>query len=222
MGNPRPVRAAWLESLFDGPVAAAELRGEGNPQQLFPAERLGQERWVAKRVSQYAAGRQCAHLALSLLGVEPQPLIAQADRRPAWPAGVAGSISHCAGFACAVAVLQAAVRSVGVDAEVAGSVDESLWPRILSGEERQWLDQHPPGARRQWATLLFSAKEAFYKCQYPVRGRWLEFHDARIDVRSSPGDTGLVEIEVASGDLTLAGRGSLRDDIVCTAFAWPA
>ena len=30
------------------------------------------------------------------------------------------------------------------------------------------------------ATLLFSAKEAFYKCQYPVTGQWLDFQDIAV------------------------------------------
>jgi 4'-phosphopantetheinyl transferase EntD len=31
-------------------------------------------------------------------------------------------------------------------------------------------------------TLLFSAKEALYKCQYPLVGEWLDFHDLWIAV----------------------------------------
>lgn len=221
MSNVAAARAQWLEALFHVPVAAAGLRGDGDPQQLFPEERRGQERWAARRVSQYAAGRQCAHLALSQLGVQPQPLLAQPDRRPAWPPGVVGSISHCAGFCCAVVALQDAVRSVGVDAEVAGTVDESLWPRILSAEERTWLEQRPAADRRLWATIFFSAKEAFYKCQYPVRGHWLEFHDARMRVLSDPANVDLIELEIGSRELKLFGRGSLREGVVCTGFCWP-
>jgi 4'-phosphopantetheinyl transferase EntD len=220
MGNDRAVRATWLEALFDGEVAAAELRGHGDPTELLPEERNGQDRWVPKRVSQFAAGRQCARLAMAQLGVPSQPLIAQPDRRPAWPAGVVGSISHCDGFACAVAARQSSLKSVGVDVEVAGAVEENLWPRILAEGERAWIDQHPAADRRIWATIFFSAKESFYKCQHPVTGHWLEFHGARITVRSAPGETGQIDLRIESEQAQLTGRGTVRDGIVYTAVTW--
>ena len=214
------VRSAWLESLFGVDVCAAELRGAGDPQQLFPEERAGQERWVPKRVSEFAAGRQCAHLALRDLGIEPQPLLAQTDRRPRWPAGCVGSISHCAGFACAVVARDSTTRSLGVDAEPMDTLDESLWPRVLGEGERDWVSRQPAELQRRAATLVFSAKEAWYKCQFPVTGNWLEFHDARVTV--SPASPGLetFDLHMESRGQTLLGRGAVRDGIVCTAFGW--
>jgi 4'-phosphopantetheinyl transferase EntD len=31
------------------------------------------------------------------------------------------------------------------------------------------------------ATILFSAKEAFYKCQYTLTRKWLEFEDVSVE-----------------------------------------
>jgi len=52
----------------------------------------------------------------------------------------------------------------------------------------RWL---PESRQASAATLIFSAKEAFYKCQYPLVRQTLVFHAARVEV---------------------LGRGSLRGD----------
>jgi len=220
MSAGQPVRASWLEALFDGEVAAAELKGNGDVAALQPEERTGQERWAPKRVSQYAAGRQCAHLAMAQLGVPVQPLVAQKDRRPSWPEGVVGSISHCNGFACAAVARQSVLRSVGVDAEVADVVDEALWPRIFTEEERAWIELQSSADRRSWATIFFSAKESFYKCQFPVQGKWLEFHDARVIPPSTFDAPTPFRLVVQSRNIRLEGHGCLRDGYVVTVFTW--
>jgi 4'-phosphopantetheinyl transferase EntD len=63
---------------------------------------------------------------------------------------------------------------------VAGGVDEKLWPAICLPQELAWLDELPPEERTAAATLLFSAKEALYKCQYPLFAQRLDFHDMQI------------------------------------------
>ena len=40
----------------------------------------------------------------------------------------------------------------------------------------------PEGERRAAAALIFSAKEAFYKCQYPLTTQSLGFHDASVQI----------------------------------------
>ena len=67
--------------------------------------------------------------------------------------------------------------AVGLDTEVAGAAKERLWPGICAPAELTWLDALPRAERAAAVTLIFSAKEAFYKCQYPLTGDWLNFHD---------------------------------------------
>ncbi|MGC4029179.1 MAG: 4'-phosphopantetheinyl transferase superfamily protein [Steroidobacteraceae bacterium] len=211
-----------IEALFAQPVAAAELMGEGDPQALFDAERSGQQRWARKRVLEFAAGRQCAHQALRRLGVLPEPLLSRPDRRPEWPRGIVGSISHCRGFSVAVVARSDALRSLGVDVEVAGAVEPALWPRILTAAEQEWLEAQPAGAQRLLASIVFSAKESFYKCQYGVTERFLEFGQAWARVEGLPRGAVSCALEVSSGDVTLAGCCLLIEGWVCTAFGWPA
>ena len=215
------VDSPQLESLYRVPVAAAELRGAGDPNALFPEERMGQERWAAKRVSEFAAGRQCAHLAMRRLGIAPAPLLPQTDRRPAWPAGVVGSITHCRGYGAAVVALESSVRSLGLDAEVADAVEPHLWPRVLNADEVAWVLSKPDSERRLWATVVFSAKEAFYKCQFGVTGKWLQFGDAQVHVEPLAAGAAAFALVSRSKDVTLQGRGFILEGTICTAFAWP-
>lgn len=213
-------RSAWIESLLGPGVVAAERTGVGDPSVLMPEERIGQERWAPKRVAEFAAGRECVRLALSALGVRAQAMPAQPDRRPRWPEGILGSITHCTGFAAAAVARSGQVRSVGIDAEVVGALEQALWPRILGEGERRWLDEQPVAERPKWATVFFSAKEAWYKCQNPLTGWFLEFHEARIRIVEDAAEPASFALSVDSRGMQLAGRGSIRDGIACTAFAW--
>jgi 4'-phosphopantetheinyl transferase EntD len=210
-----------LSALFPVPVQATELRGIGDPAQLFPVEREGKNRWADKRIREFAAGRQCAREALRHLGYAPAPLLSLPDRRPDWPAGVTGSISHCAGLACAVVAPVELVKSLGVDVEVIDAVDEHLWPRVLNAAEHNWLRSCPPDDRRMLATVIFSAKEAFYKCQYPVTSQWLEFEEAHVNLERPVDLSGIFPIKVTSRTLALSGQGMLTSEHVRTAFSWP-
>jgi 4'-phosphopantetheinyl transferase EntD len=215
-----------IAALFALPVYAAELRGVGDPGQLLPTEAEGKERWAEKRIREFAAGRQCVRHALLRMGRQPTPLLALPDRRPAWPDGVTGSITHCAGFAAAVVAATPGVRSLGLDVEVSGAVDEHLWPRVLNAGERTWLQSCAEQGRPLWATVIFSAKEAFYKCQYPVTGQWLEFEDAHVELGRAPwslpmASSAAFSITVTSSKVSLSGRGQVTAGYVCTAFSWP-
>jgi 4'-phosphopantetheinyl transferase EntD len=211
-----------LAALFPMAVQAAELRGAGDPEQLLPREREGKERWAEKRVREFAAGRACARLALQRLGYPSMPLMSLPDRRADWPAGVTGSITHCAGLACAVVAPVRLARSLGLDVEVVDAVDEHLWPRVLNAAERVWLQSCPQGEQRMWATVIFSAKEAFYKCQYPVTARWLEFEEAQVELQRPATLSDAFPIRVNSHALSLSGQGKVSGGHVQTAFSWPS
>jgi 4'-phosphopantetheinyl transferase EntD len=215
------VHAPELAAMFPMAVQAAELRGTGDPTQLLPRERDGKERWAEKRLREFAAGRQCARLALQRLGYPPSPLLSLPDRRPDWPSGVTGSITHCAGLACAVVAPVKLVRSLGVDVEVVDAVEEHLWSRVLNAAERLWLETCPEQERRLWATVIFSAKEAFYKCQYPVTAKWLEFEDVQVALQRPAQACESFPIRVMDRTLTLTGQGVLSAQHVRTAFSWP-
>ena len=71
--------------------------------------------------------------------------------------------------------------AIGLDTEIVGAPTQDIWPTISRGEELAWVRSLPAGEQPAAVTLLFAAKEAFYKCQYPLVGEWLDFHDLRVE-----------------------------------------
>lgn len=166
-----------LAVLFPPQVVVAEMREAGDPNTLLPGEAEHIRRAVPKRIQEFAAGRQCARLAMHSFGITDFELRVAADRQPVWPAGLVGSISHTAGLCIAVVADRASISAVGVDCEVVGHVNHEIWATICTATESEWLASLPPPQRAPAVALLFSAKEAIYKCQYPLTGEWLDFHD---------------------------------------------
>ncbi len=173
---PSPV----IASLFPEGVAAAELRVPGDPCVLEREEAVAVARAADKRVREFAAGRLCARRALERFGVTRVVLRAAADRQPLWPPGFLGSITHTEGFCAAVVAEGNALRGIGVDSEAADAVKAELWPSICVPAELDWIAEWPAGARKQAATLVFAAKEAFYKAQYPSTGEFMSFSDLEV------------------------------------------
>lgn len=176
--------------LFPDDIATAEQAGEGDPSTLLPAEALHVRGAVLKRVREFAAGRACARDALARFGIDGFALLAADDRRPIWLEGIVGSITHTEGFSGAAVASRLRFRSVGLDVEINNRVTEELYERVCTQAELSWLSQAPAARRPALAALIFSAKEAFYKCQFPVTGEWLDFHDVALDAEGLDFDEG--------------------------------
>jgi 4'-phosphopantetheinyl transferase EntD len=171
-----------LGSLFSAGAIVATLREPGDPQLLLPEEAAHLGRAVAKRMQEFAAGRLCARRALAEFGMPDFPVRVAEDRQPIWPDFLAGSITHTAGFCAAVVADRRHIQAVGLDSEVVGDVKAEIWSHICLPDEIAWLRSLPASEQAPAVTLIFSAKEAFYKCQYPLVRERLGFHDVRIEV----------------------------------------
>ncbi|HWJ34674.1 MAG TPA: 4'-phosphopantetheinyl transferase superfamily protein [Steroidobacteraceae bacterium] len=170
-----------VQSLFPAGVVVVEMVGPGDPSMLYPGEAEYLGRAVPKRIQEFSAGRLCARLALAAFGIVEFALRVAQDRQPVWPVSVVGSISHTAGFCVAAVAEKNRLRAIGVDCEVVGHVGADLWASIFTPREALWVDSLPEPERPGAAALIFSAKEAFYKCQYPLTGEWLDFHDLDVE-----------------------------------------
>jgi len=108
---------------------------------------------------------------------------------------VTGSISHTVGYAVAVAA-RGTSRSLGIDAELIGAVDDDVASIAFTAAERRRgraLVDIPDDLGR---TLMFSAKEALFKAQYPLSRQWLDFDQVEIvDIVAHGGGTGSVTLE---------------------------
>ena len=153
-------------AALDGPDSVDELPGT----------------FAMKRRAEYLAGRHAAVLALRELGL-PTHVERSANGLPVWPSGAVGSISHGGGLACAVCARAEHWRSLGVDVErvLHDTEARELGPAIAHPDELFLLRSSLPHVRSgQRLSVLFSAKESFFKCLFPLTGTFLEFSDARL------------------------------------------
>lgn len=222
--RPRPLAAAWIARLFPGGVAAAEVHGRVAVDSLLPAERACVARAASSRAEDFAAGRLCAHEVLRALGLPRRPLVARQDRVPVWPPGAIGAISHTGDYCVAVAARTTDLLSLGIDAERIDRIQSRLWPRLLRTEEMDALRQLSPSRQARIAAAMFSAKEAFYKCQYPLTRSWLGFHDVAVQVSDDSCD---FTITVRAADhpafclAPMQGRFALAGALVVAGVALP-
>jgi 4'-phosphopantetheinyl transferase EntD len=220
--------SAEVSGLFPSGVIAAELTVPAPRELLTSAEQQLMVRCAEKRIQDFAAGRACAHRALRELGIRDFSLLAGEHREPLWPAGIVGSITHTRGYGAAVVARQCDLKSVGLDCEVIDSVDEDLWSRICTPGEIERLAQLPPAGRNRQAALIFAAKEAFYKCQFPLTRAWVGFEDVVIEPLDWPATTGGLRI-IPQKTLPLeaavvgrlVSRFQFRDPWVITAVTAP-
>jgi 4'-phosphopantetheinyl transferase EntD len=98
-----------------------------------------------------------------------------------------GSITHTDGYCAAVVARTEDARGVGLDAERDVPLEPVLERTICTPAEQRWLDSQPQEERGRLVALLFTAKEAFYKCQHPITKTALEFVDVELVVRLDPG-----------------------------------
>lgn len=156
----------WCEAGFavadvrqlshDGPLGAVQL--------ALPAD-LGAA--VAKRRSEFLAGRLVAALALRQAGM-PET-VGRQGRAPVWPAGAVGSITHSRDRA--IAVVSTAHHGLGLDCEALVAPDRAtqLAAAIFTEAEARLRPDALPFA--SFFTLVFSAKEALYKALSPRLSR---------------------------------------------------
>lgn len=137
---------------------------------------------VTRKV-EYLVSRACAAALLRQLGAPTCHVGMQEDRSPIWPPGFVGSITHTRALIAVAVGSSSRARSLGIDAE--SLVDDDGLTTIarycLQPQETLWLDRLPSIAPTQVGTLIFSAKEAFYKCLYPHINQYIDFTDAVVD-----------------------------------------
>jgi 4'-phosphopantetheinyl transferase EntD len=214
-----------LRTILPHGLSVVETREDVSDAVLYAEEEQVIARAVDKRRLEFTTVRHCARRAMAELGVPPAPLLPGERGEPLWPAGVVGSMTHCAGYRAAVVGLAPHVRSVGVDAEPHEPLPGGVLDTIALPAERQRhevLRRERPDVH--WDRVLFSAKESVYKTWFPLTGRWLDFEEADIVIHPGPGSFEarlLVPGRTASGDpLTgFTGRWLVEGGLVRTAIA---
>jgi 4'-phosphopantetheinyl transferase EntD len=214
-----------LETLFDPGVVlhSGDPDELGSLTALYPEERRAIERAVEKRQREYAATRVLARRAFHTLGMDPVALLNHEDRSPVWPSGLVGSLTHTEGFCAVVVARGERFRGVGIDAERHGRVEQQLFGHVLTARELEFVRSLPPKEQSQAATVIFSAKESLYKCQFPTTRKFVGFHEVEVELdlaRSTFSTRFLVAVGSVPAGATLGGRCAFLENHVVTAVAW--
>lgn len=173
-----------IKELFSSDCAVSVEECVSTPYGLTKAEATYVCKAVSKRQNEFAAGRRAARRALAAIGWTGAEIRVRSDRSPLWPAGTIGSITHAGNLAVVVVGPAIKIEALGIDIEAEAALSPDLWDLVLTTRERQWVELQTPRERVRWATTIFSAKEAFYKFQYPITQQWLDFLDVEVDAIS--------------------------------------
>ncbi|MFI7210020.1 4'-phosphopantetheinyl transferase [Micromonospora maritima] len=216
-----------IEALLPAGTVAVEAYADVAGEPPYPGEEDLVARAVDGRRREFVTARRCAREALARLGYAPAPIRPGPRREPLWPAGVVGSITHCAGYRAAAVAPGVTLAGLGIDAEpheplpdgVAGAVTAAGEPEHLGGLRLAHPTVH-------WDRLLFSAKESVYKAWYPLTGRWLGFEDAELTIDPAGRFTARIRIDGVRTDggpplRVLDGRWLVARGLVVTAVAVP-
>jgi 4'-phosphopantetheinyl transferase EntD len=172
------VRAALRKML--GPQAGISVTDPAQMAALWDEEARAIARAIPKRRAEFAAGRSAARAAMADIGLAPVAIPQGHDRAPIWPEGLSGSIAHCETCCIAAIAVKEHYKTLGVDIEPATPLAPDLVEVICTAQERAWLADEPnPGLA---AKVIFSAKEAIYKAQYPLTGRVIGFDAVTLEM----------------------------------------
>ncbi|MHA7290693.1 4'-phosphopantetheinyl transferase family protein [Arthrobacter sp. MDT3-24] len=225
-----------MTALATAVPAARTVPGPGSDAgQLIPAgfcleEEFGEDRestpWPgeadlvgpasARNRYQSVMARDCARRGLVRLGHSPASIPRLARGGPAWPDGIVGSLTHCAGYRAAMVGRTSSGRSAGIDAEPHRPLPHGVVELIASGGEQRLLGRlQSTEPDICWDTLLFCVKEAVFKAWFPLTGTWLPMTQATAWLGTDGSFTVSIRLrENQPGDLGLLawkGRWAVRD-----------
>ena len=160
---------AALRGLLPAQAAVAATDPQAD-HRLLPGESIAA---IPRRQREFAAGRAALRAAMADLGLPAVAIPMHPDRSPALPAGLAASITHTA-TACLAAAMTGR-RALGIDLEPDEPLPPDILDTVLTPAERGTPD----------ARVIFSAKEALYKAQYPLSGTLFGFDAVAVTLQTA-------------------------------------
>jgi len=170
-----------LPPLFPDFVAhrGMPVSDEALPEGILLPARLRNA--VRSRQIEFFCGRRCAQQALEIVGANAADIPLGRDGSPTWPSGFVGSIAHTDRHAVAAVTRRSNALSLGIDVEnlMPTRTAHQVAPLVTTSAEYHRLFNRPEDANTL-TTILFSAKEAIFKCFYPLLQQKFDFTDVEI------------------------------------------
>jgi 4'-phosphopantetheinyl transferase EntD len=140
-----------------------------------------------QRALEFAAGRHVARTALVTLGLPGVSIPVGKGGEPLFPDGIAGSITHTSRHAAALVSGKRRYRSVGVDADDERALGTAAAYLMTAEEIALVMCQGHASSETQAQSVVFSAKEALFKCQYVATGkREMDFDEVMLVKSNQP------------------------------------
>lgn len=169
------------QGLFPDTVISVVASASMWENPVTPAEEACIAHAVSKRQREFRAGRHCARQALKRFNYPNFDLLNDTQRVPIWPDNILGSISHCDDFCCAAVSQNTSLLALGLDVEPLAPLPDDVVSLICHAQELTQLNPVLfPGP--YWNKVIFSAKETFYKCYFPLCRLYLDFLDAEVSL----------------------------------------
>ena len=218
----RLVRTGLLRPLLPAAVAVAEAPVDQLQEPPHPEEEAIIAAAQPARRREFLAGRTAARHALAAMGALPGPILRRADRAPIWPPTWVGSITHTRTHAAAAVARARDFAALGVDFETVGRFDPAMAGHILTSDEQLALLALPRQARQARLAAVFCAKEAFYKAQHPLTGRWLGFRQVEVLLEGAAGAFAVRMVGAPTAIARCEGRFQVEGAWSAAALAVPA
>jgi len=135
--------------------------------------------WIPERRTQFLAGRLVAQEALSALTDSVQQIFIGKRRQPIWPTGITGSISH-SGYLSIAAIKQTINLRSGLGIDIQSIIDvetqANIASTIITSDENILIKNSADKLSESILfTLVFSAKESFFKALFNTVGEYFNF-----------------------------------------------
>jgi 4'-phosphopantetheinyl transferase EntD len=206
-GDPALERA--IEELAVPGIAIGYRRiRPGDEDALLPQEQASIAARLVERRRASGAARIVARELLDRFGHPRCPIPRGAGGAPIWPAGLAGSLAHDERYAVAAIGRAGDVGAIGIDIEPATPLPQDMIELVATPNERRAIADDPLRLK-----LLFAAKEAVYKAQFPRDRTFLEFQDIEVDLvrgqaATRTGRIVAIRFAIASCVIVLATTGA--------------
>ena len=164
------IRRAKFGSEKVDVILAQKSSIQADYHQLYSLE---VSKFSSKRAHEFLQGRTLAHWALG-----PEKILRDHSGRPQFPKGVQASLSHSNSFCALASSTEVSAIGVDIEEEISAEQLEQIEPLILLASESELV--RVLGSATLYASLIFSAKESFYKCYYEDLQRFVDYREAEV------------------------------------------
>jgi 4'-phosphopantetheinyl transferase EntD len=170
-----------IKAILPGSAAIAFAETTGWRGSLYPEEAAYIRNSIPERQVEFAAGRTCARRLLSQFGITPRAIPTGRWREPIWPALMSASLTHQDNHCIAVGGWQKDLSLIGIDLATVQPLDAASAELVCTSKEMAAMKcQKVRRSPIDRSKLIFSIKEAVYKCLFPLTKKVFDFVDVAV------------------------------------------